>query len=318
MCSATASRTPHKEGCRLPLGPTTIAAAFHRPRPIPKSSRRRGASLRVRPSKQHGEGADGLGELVEEILLRLPPDDPASLVRATTMCSRWCRVVSAPGFRRGFAERHRAAPMLGFFANLRDGDEDDFVARLVPATPFRPRHADRRGTRALNARHGCVLLTTTPWEPNLEVWDPVTGELRELPRPNLPYSLFRWNAAVVCAAHGECDHLDCRGGPFGGDAGVSLPIRGWRLERADLRPSLLNIWGRDGSYCPCGECALFPDGCDQQHSTVRFGQAERVYASPALWFRIGLHGAHDVGGWRVGIRKCGEVQTLALVNGDRS
>ena len=36
--------------------------------------------------------------------------------------------------------------MLGFLANLRDGGEDDdceydFVARFVPATPFRPRRA---------------------------------------------------------------------------------------------------------------------------------------------------------------------------------
>ncbi|KAG2564339.1 hypothetical protein PVAP13_7NG095400 [Panicum virgatum] len=128
--------------------------------------------------------AEGLmDELVEEILLRLPPDDPRR-----------------HRFRRGFAERHCAAPMLGFLANLRDGGEDDdceydFVARFVPATPFRPSHADRLDRRALDARHGRVLLTTTPWGPNLEVWDP-------------------WNAAVVCAAHGECDHLDCHRGPF--------------------------------------------------------------------------------------------------------
>jgi hypothetical protein len=109
--------------------------------------------------------------------------------------------------------------MLGFLANLRDGGEDDdcaydFVARFVPANPFRPSHADRLDRRALDVRHGRVLLTTTPWEPNLEVWDPVTDELWELPGPALPHSPFSWNAAVVCAAHGECDHLDCRRGPF--------------------------------------------------------------------------------------------------------
>ncbi|KAG2631324.1 uncharacterized protein LOC120659258 [Panicum virgatum] len=153
-----------------------------------------------------------MDELVEEILLRLPPDDPASLVRAATVCRRWCRIVSAPGFRRGFAERHRAAPKLGFFANL--SDDGDQVARFVPATPFRPRHADRLHRRALDARHGRVLLATTTWPTNLEVWDPVTDELRELPRPAPPYPLFSWNAAVLCAAHGKCDHLDCRRGPF--------------------------------------------------------------------------------------------------------
>jgi hypothetical protein len=155
-----------------------------------------------------------MDELVEEILLCLPPSDPASLVRAATVCRQWCRIVSAPGFHRGFAERHRAAPMLGFFANLRDADEDDFVTRFVLATPFCPRHADRRGPRALDARHSRVLLSTTPCGPNLDICDHVTDELRELPRPALPYSPFSWNAAVVCAAHGECDHLDCRRGPF--------------------------------------------------------------------------------------------------------
>ncbi|CAL5034376.1 unnamed protein product [Urochloa decumbens] len=33
-------------------------------------------------------------ELVEEILLRIPPDDPAGLVRATLACKRWRRIVS--------------------------------------------------------------------------------------------------------------------------------------------------------------------------------------------------------------------------------
>jgi len=94
--------------------------------------------------------------------------------------------------------------MLGFLANLRDGGEDDdceydFVARFVPANRFRPSHADRLDRRALD---------------RLEVWDPITDELRELPSPALPHSPFSWNAAVVCAAHGKCDHLDCRRGPF--------------------------------------------------------------------------------------------------------
>nr|CAB3456007.1 unnamed protein product [Digitaria exilis] len=93
-----------------------------------------------------------LEELVEEILIRLPPDDPPSLVRAATVCRQWCRVISDPGFRRRFVRHHRAAPVLGFLANLRDGggveydhyndefygEEYDFVARFVPTTPFRP------------------------------------------------------------------------------------------------------------------------------------------------------------------------------------
>ncbi|KAF8731354.1 hypothetical protein HU200_016410 [Digitaria exilis] len=154
-------------------------------------------------------------DLVEEILLRLAPDDPVSLVRAAAVCMRWRRVASTRSFRRGFARRHRKAPMLGFIANLRDGHEGDrydYVARFVRATRFRPFCPERRHRRALDARHGRVLLTTVPWKPTLEVWDPVTGELREL--PSMPQTVTSWNAAVVCAAHGACDHLDCRRGPF--------------------------------------------------------------------------------------------------------
>ena len=53
-------------------------------------------------------------DLIEEILIRCPPDDPAVLVRATAVCKDWLRVVSGPGFRRWFCERHRTAPILGF------------------------------------------------------------------------------------------------------------------------------------------------------------------------------------------------------------
>ncbi|KXG34824.1 uncharacterized protein LOC8054441 [Sorghum bicolor] len=157
-----------------------------------------------------------LGEdLVEDILLRLPPDDPVSLLRAATVCRRWCRIISAPDFRRRFGQRHRTAPMLGFLANLRDGDEDDrfdYAARFVPATPFLPRGSEHRD---LDSRHGRVLLTSMPWGPKLEIWDPVTDELREIPDLTLS-SPFTWNAGVVCADYAacECDHLDCRRGPF--------------------------------------------------------------------------------------------------------
>jgi hypothetical protein len=52
-------------------------------------------------------------ELVEEILLRFPPHEPACLVRAALVCKRWCRLVSGPGFRRRFREFHRMPPLAG-------------------------------------------------------------------------------------------------------------------------------------------------------------------------------------------------------------
>ena len=53
-----------------------------------------------------------LEELVEEVLLRFPPDDPASLVRAALVSKRWCRLISGRGFRRRFREFHRSPPLL--------------------------------------------------------------------------------------------------------------------------------------------------------------------------------------------------------------
>ncbi|CAL5079044.1 unnamed protein product [Urochloa decumbens] len=138
-------------------------------------------------------------EMVEEILLRLPPDDPPSLVRAAMVCRRWRRIISDPGFRRRFGRCHSAAPVLGLLANLRDGDglddDFDFVARFVPTTPFRPYFPDNRDRCALDARHGRVLLTMAPLPPALG--DP-----------------FSWNAAVLCAGHDACSHFDCHLGPF--------------------------------------------------------------------------------------------------------
>nr|CAB3451791.1 unnamed protein product [Digitaria exilis] len=156
-----------------------------------------------------------MGELVEEILLRFSPGDPASLVRAALVCRLWRRIVSG----RRFLDFHRRAPP----------PEGAPLRRRRGRAPLRPlvsfprgrafRHTNRR---AIDARHGRVLLRGMVWEGDdildgeLAVWDPVTGEERTL--PPLPRNTFpdSWNAAVLCAAHpsGACDHVDCHRGPF--------------------------------------------------------------------------------------------------------
>ncbi|KAL6647183.1 hypothetical protein ACP70R_014620 [Stipagrostis hirtigluma subsp. patula] len=163
-------------------------------------------------------------EIVEDILLRTPPDDPASLVRGAAVCKPWCRFLSGRGFLLRYRALHRTPPMLGFVGNTgEEGDEEGSVARFVPTSSFRPLRADRRGLRALEARHGRVLLHSMPWGPEpsakvLAVWDPITDEQVELPK--LPGRLdtywLVWNAAVLCAAAvgGSCDHLGCHRGPF--------------------------------------------------------------------------------------------------------
>ncbi|KAJ1277524.1 hypothetical protein BS78_04G011000 [Paspalum vaginatum] len=49
-----------------------------------------------------------MDELIEQFLLRLPPDDPTSLVHAALVCKKWARLVSARGFRRRIRKHHRA------------------------------------------------------------------------------------------------------------------------------------------------------------------------------------------------------------------
>ncbi|CAN6165494.1 unnamed protein product [Urochloa humidicola] len=156
-----------------------------------------------------------MDEIVEEILLRLPPSEPASLVRAALACKPWCRLISGHRFRRRFREFHRTPPMLDFMYNLIE-DGGDYVARFVPTCSFRPPypHAAHRGWRAVDARHGRVLLRSTSLlePPRLVVWNPMTDEWRQLPL--MPQDLYDWNAAVLCAAGGACDRLDCHDEPF--------------------------------------------------------------------------------------------------------
>ncbi|WVZ61638.1 hypothetical protein U9M48_011483 [Paspalum notatum var. saurae] len=235
-----------------------------------------------------------MDEIVEEILLRLPPDDPASLLRAAAVRRQWCRVISAPGFRRRFAQRHRSPPILGFLTVAVGKDERGrhcTVARFVSTTPFRPPRREHHKRCAVDARHGRVLLTNTLDEDALEVWDPVTGELRQLPAPAVP-APTNWNAAVVCAAHGACAHQDCRRGPF---LVVLLDSDAANI-RARVYSSDSAVWS-EPTYGP--PIPLFA-----------FEKAPAALAGNALYFLI----AHHDGGRSVGIRKGGGYQTLLLTH----
>jgi hypothetical protein len=69
-------------------------------------------------------------ELVEEVLLHLPPDEPAWLIRASAVCKPWRDILADRGFRRRYRDFHGTPPVLGFFS---DGATFVPTSSLLPA-----------------------------------------------------------------------------------------------------------------------------------------------------------------------------------------
>ncbi|XP_039793597.1 uncharacterized protein LOC120659493, partial [Panicum virgatum] len=182
-----------KLGCRAPR---VHRDAAHQGAPPPAEAR---------TQARHSVPAQLVEDTVGEILLRLPPDDPASLVRASAVCKTWRRALADPSFPARYRAFHRTPPVLGAFW----GD-----AVFVPTASFRPPAADHSGCNVLDCHHARVLLENLG-SGGLSVWDPITGDLRRLPEAPDTFSLV-CNGAVLCAATArcECDHLACHGGAF--------------------------------------------------------------------------------------------------------
>ena len=154
-----------------------------------------------------------IDDAVAEILLRLPPDDPGCLLRASLVCKTWRRVLSDPSFPRRYREFHRTPPLLGFTLSVYTGGAGH-ITRLVIPNPTAARIPFLQpdfGCWALDCRHGRVLLLLNRVA-GLAVWDPITGDRKVLPKPD-GKQFCSHSGAVLCAAEG-CDHRDCRGGPF--------------------------------------------------------------------------------------------------------
>ncbi|KAK3124323.1 hypothetical protein QOZ80_7BG0585000 [Eleusine coracana subsp. coracana] len=159
-------------------------------------------------------------ELVEEILLRLPPEEPGYLVYAALVCKPWRRILSDPGFRRRYLDLHRSPPLLGYIHNTFVSTSATsttcsprFLSTSTTASPFTPPRTIK-DWRAMDCRHGRVLMMICKHNPmELIVWDPITGEQRHLNMTNYYQCDYCVHGAVLCAMDG-CDHLDCHDGPF--------------------------------------------------------------------------------------------------------
>ncbi|CAO2191575.1 unnamed protein product, partial [Urochloa humidicola] len=167
------------------------------------------------PTAMAPQPPDLIDDATTEILLRLPPDDPACLMRASLVCKAWRQLVSDPAFLRRYRAFHGAPPVLGFLRNIYDeGPHARFVAAgTASASPFSAPVFDRPSWWVLECRHGRVLVQSfeRPASTDLLVWDPIAGDQQRVPEPAHPL-LYR-TAAVLCGVEG-CGHLDCHGGPF--------------------------------------------------------------------------------------------------------
>jgi hypothetical protein len=160
-------------------------------------------------------------DAMSEIFLRLPPDNPRSLVRAAAVCKNFRRILSDAAFARDYCKFHGAPPgMLGFLHNSYYVEHciSHFVS-TSSSTPSRCRNHNHLDWLALDSRHGRVLF----WTPKalaveFVVSDPMANTTWKVP-PNPRYSagLFNpdrddefnltWNATLLGSNN-------CRGGHF--------------------------------------------------------------------------------------------------------
>ena len=154
-------------------------------------------------------------ELIEEIFLRLPPAEPAWLVRASLASKLWLGLLTGPAFHARYRDFHGAAPMLGFFqSGPHFVSEEDPL--FVSTTKFSARVPDHQHWRSyggdpLDGRHGRVAIGYKDFFlVSLVAWDPMTGRWWDLGEHD---NFTSYGAAVLCAAAG-CDHRACHRGPF--------------------------------------------------------------------------------------------------------
>jgi hypothetical protein len=155
---------------------------------------------------------------IVSVFLRVPPDDPALLVRASVVCKAWRRIFTGPEFCRLYREFQDAPPMLGFVLNFWSRSIGE-LSRFIPTTAFRLSSGIGSyppNWKAVDSRHGRILVEPVVGERGLLtsgyiVWDPITDGRWGVPFPRIDRQSR--TGAVLCAKQ-HCDHLGCHGPPF--------------------------------------------------------------------------------------------------------
>uniref|UniRef100_A0A0A8ZJA3 F-box domain-containing protein n=1 Tax=Arundo donax TaxID=35708 RepID=A0A0A8ZJA3_ARUDO len=113
-------------------------------------------------------------DLVGEIFLRLSPDDPAFLLRASLVCKRWRRILADPAFHRRHRELHRTPPVLGFLRIV--SIKATYISRFVSNNPASPPAAT---SRAGSCSTAATAALSSPPQPKsrvpLEPWTSSSG-----------------------------------------------------------------------------------------------------------------------------------------------
>ncbi|KAK1652682.1 hypothetical protein QYE76_070487 [Lolium multiflorum] len=110
------------------------------------------------PQFDHGSPPVLVDDAMREIFLCIPPDDPATLARASAVCTAWRGIISDADFGREYRAFHGAPPMLGFLHNTWETLASHFTSTTAS---FRsPVCHDRHDWHTLDSRHGLVLFST--------------------------------------------------------------------------------------------------------------------------------------------------------------
>ncbi|XP_044984166.1 uncharacterized protein LOC123451222 [Hordeum vulgare subsp. vulgare] len=216
-----------------------------------------------------------IGDVIEEILLRLPPDEPEHLFRTALVCKTWLRILCDPGFIRRYRTFHGTPPLLGLLHRLEifQGRPARSFASTTSMPDFpHPGNGDP-WERALDCRHGRVLMYMRTDDKAYLVSDPVTGERHSVPSPDIDWLIE--SAVVLCAADG-CDHLDCHGGPFRVVFAATHDYKDTIF--ASVYSSETGVWS---------EPVCLDKSCEVYAQHMREGLADRAYYIPYLQPRRG-------------------------------
>ncbi|XBH64986.1 uncharacterized protein [Aegilops tauschii subsp. strangulata] len=214
--------------------------------------------------RRHPPSLAPAAPLDDEDLLRLH-QQPSSLARASSVCTRWRGILSDPQFLKRFRKHHGKPLLLGFFAGpvfrdhvftpVPDSPDRILVARFSMTMPQSHNPFDRWDL--VGCRHGLAVLINK-CRKEVVVSDPLTGRQQCVRFPpglcDALWGIFcDWHGAVLCA-DGEDGHVhgDCLSSPF-----KLILIRNEDMRTfGSLYDSVSRVWGNIFSATTNSICSI--------------------------------------------------------------